>query len=56
MFLHMGIVSDSDDVSSSFFITVDGNNNNTIDSVFTIDVDAGGVTDGIDIDVIATIR
>ena len=52
MFLHMGIVSDSDDVSSSFLITVDGNNTNTIDSVSTIDVDAGGAMDGTDIDVL----
>jgi len=48
----MGIVSDSDDVSSSFFITVDGNIINTIDSVSTIDVDTGGAMDGIDIDVL----
>ena len=40
------------DVSSSFFITVDGNNTNTIDSVSTIDVDAGGAMDGTDIDVL----
>jgi len=48
----MGIVTDSDDVSSSFFITVDGNNTNTIDSASTIDVDTGGAIDGTDIDVL----
>jgi len=52
VFLHMGIVSDCDDLSSSFFITVDGNIVNAIDSVSTIDVDAGGAMDGIDIDVL----